>query len=310
MKDVGQRTGEVSALRHALPYLRLFQGKTFVVKAGGGACEEEAALRGLVEQVGVLHQLGVRVVLVHGGGSQTSALTRALGAEPQFVAGRRVTDERALEAVVMSLNGAVNTRVLAACRAFTVPAVGLSGVDAALVRCRRRAPVQVDGQTVDYGLVGDIVSVEASVLERLLAAGFVPVISPLAADDAGTVLNLNADGVAAAVAMAMAAEKLLVLTDAPGLLEDPSDAGTLVSYTDLPGLRWLRETGALRDGMLPKAEAIESALRGGVKRAHVVSYRTADALLTEVFTNQGCGTLVVPELAALSAAEQAAGKDA
>jgi acetylglutamate kinase len=310
MKDVGQRAGEVAALRHALPYLRMFQGKTFVVKAGGGACEEDAALRGLIEQVGVLHQLGVRIVLVHGGGAQATGLTRALGGEPQFVAGRRVTDERALEAVVMALNGAVNTRILAACRALSVPAIGLSGVDGGLVRCRRRPPVQVDGKAVDYGRVGDIEGIEAGVLERLLAAGFVPVVSPIAADDAGEVLNLNADGVAAAVAMALGAEKLLVLTGAPGILEDPSDAGTLISYTDLPGLRWLRETGALRDGMLPKAEAIERALRGGVKRAHVVSYRAPDALLTEVFTNQGCGTLVVPELAALSAAEQAAGKDA
>jgi acetylglutamate kinase len=310
MKDVGQRAGEVAALRHALPYLRMFQGKTFVVKAGGGACEDEAALRQLVEQVGVLHQLGVRVVLVHGGGSQASALTRALGAEPQFVAGRRVTDERALEAVVMALNGGVNTRILAACRALTVPAIGLSGVDAGLVRCKRRPPVQVEGRTVDYGAVGDIDRIDASVLERLLAAGFVPVVSPIAADDGGAILNLNADGVAAAVAMALGAEKLLVLTGAPGILENPADSGTLVSYTDLPGLRWLRETGALRDGMLPKAEAIERALRGGVKRAHVVSYRAPDGLLTEVFTNQGCGTLVVPELAALSPDEQAAGKEA
>jgi acetylglutamate kinase len=310
MKDVGQRSGEVAALRHALPYLRMFQGRTFVVKAGGGACEEEAPLRALVEQVGVLHQLGVRVVLVHGGGAQASELQRALGSEPRFVAGRRVTDERALEAVVASLNGAVNTRILAACRALSVPAIGVSGIDAALVRCRRRPPVPVDGQPVDYGLVGDIDSIDGSVLDRLLAAGFVPVVSPIAADDAGTVLNLNADGVAAAIAMALGAEKLLVLTGAPGILEDPADTGTLVSYTDLPGLRWLRETGALRDGMLPKAESIERALRGGVKRAHVVSYRAPDALLTEVFTNQGCGTLIVPELAALSPDEQAAGKDA
>lgn len=310
MKDVGQRSGEVAALRHALPYLRMFQGRTFVVKAGGGACEEEGPLRALIEQVGVLHQLGVRVVLVHGGGAQASELQRALGSEPQFVAGRRVTDERALEAVIASLNGGVNTRILAVCRALSVPAIGVSGIDAALVRCRRRPPVQVEGRSVDYGLVGDIDSIDGTVLDRLLAAGFVPVVSPIAADDSGTVLNLNADGVAAAIAMAMGAEKLLVLTGAPGILEDPSDAGTLVSYTDLPGLRWLRETGALRDGMLPKAESIERALRGGVKRAHVVSYRAPDALLTEVFTNQGCGTLIVPELAALSPDEQAAGKDA
>ena len=309
MKDVGQRGAEVAALKHALPYLRMFKGKTFVVKAGGGALAEETALRGLVEQAGILHQLGVRVVLVHGGGPQATDLERALGAEPRFVGGRRVTDDGALRVATMVLNGALNTRLLAACRAAGVPAIGLSGVDAGLVRARRRPPVEVEGQRVDYGHVGDVVAVDASVLERLLAAGFVPVVSPLSADDSGALLNVNADSVAAAVAIALGAEKLILITGAPGILERLEDPGSLVSYTDLPSLGRLRQTGALRDGMMPKAEAVETALRGGVPRAHVISYRVPDSLLVEVFTNEGCGTLVVEDLRALSPDEQAAGRE-
>jgi acetylglutamate kinase len=183
MKDVGQHGAGVVALKQALPYLRMFQGKTFVVKAGGGALENEAALRSLVEQVGALHQLGIRLVLVHGGGTQSSELLRALGSEPKFVAGRRVTDDAALRVVTMVLNGTVSTRLLSAFRAARLPAIGLSGVDAGLLRAQRRPPVTIEGHEVDYGHVGDLVGADATVIERLHAAGFLPVVSPLAADD-------------------------------------------------------------------------------------------------------------------------------
>lgn len=314
MKDVGQGSSAVAGLRQAVPYLRLFRGRTFVVKAGGAALQDAELLRGLVEQVEALHQLGIRVVLVHGGGPQASALQRALGGEVRFVDGRRVTDDLALEAAVLAINGGVNTRLLAACRAAGLAAVGVSGVDAGLVRARRRPPLQQPGtndatarQSIDYGHVGDIVEIEPRVLHQLLDAGYVPVVSPLAADDAGTLLNLNADGVAARLAIALAAEKLIVLTDAPGLLENPDDRHSVVSYTDLRGLARLRERGALREGMAPKATAIEDALAGGVRRAHLLPSRVPDSLLLEVFTNEGAGTLVVADLGALTAAEAAAG---
>jgi acetylglutamate kinase len=314
MKDVGQGSSALSpqvaiaALRQAVPYVRLFRGHTFVVKAGGAALQDPELVRGLVDQVAILHQLGIRVVLVHGGGPQASALLRALGGEPRFVEGRRVTDETALAAAVLALNGEVNTRILAACRAAGLPAVGVSGVDAGLVRAVRRAPVaRADGSSLDYGLVGDVIEVRPQVLVELLDAGYVPIVSPLAADDAGAILNLNADGVAARVAVALAAAKLVVLTDAPGLLADPRDPRSLVSYTDLAGLAALRARGALRDGMAPKAQAVEAALAGGVARAHLLPSRVADSLLLEVFTNEGAGTLVVPDVAALTPAEQAAG---
>ena len=307
MKDVGQRGAEVAGLRHALPYVRLFKGKVFVVKLGGSLLADAGATRAVLEQVEVLFHLGIRVVVVHGGGPQASALSRALGSEPRFVAGRRVTDDVALEAATLSLNGGANTALLATCRALEIPAVGVSGVDAGLVRARRRPPVVVDGETVDYGHVGDVEAVDASVLERLLAAGFLPVVSPLAADDSGQVLNCNADGVASAVAVALRAMKLVLVTDVPGILERADEPSSLISYTDLAGLAELRSAGVLAGGMLPKTAAVEAALLGGVGRAHLVSWRVPDGLLLELFTNEGSGTLVVREPGALSPAELAVG---
>ena len=308
MKDVGQRAAELAGLKHAAPYIRLFKGKTFVVKAGGEALETDGAIRDLLQQIEILSHVGIRVVLVHGGGTESSGLLRALGGEPRFIEGRRVTDEKALEVAAMTLNGTVNTRILAAARGLGLPAVGVSGVDAGLIQARRRPPVKVESGTVDYGFVGDVVSVAPGVLTSLLDAGMVPVVSPLSAADDGTLLNINADTVAAALAVGLRAEKLILLTGASGVLERSDDPGSLVSYTDLEGLRRLRDQGGLTRGMLPKASAIESALRGGVRRVHILSWQTPDGLLAEVFTNQGVGTLVVEDIDALSPAEQAAGQ--
>jgi acetylglutamate kinase len=308
MKDVGQRSAEMASLKHASPYIRVFKGKTFVIKVGGSAVETEAAIRRLLEQVEILHHVGIRVVVVHGGGSESTALARALGAEPRFVEGRRVTDETALAVTAMVLNGTVNTRILAVCRSLGLPAVGLSGVDAGLVQARKRPPVRVAGDLVDYGFVGDVTGVAPGVLNRLLDAGFIPIVSPLSAADDGTLLNINADTVASALAVGLQAEKLLVLTGAPGILEREGDPGSLVSYTDLSGLKRLQEMGCLVKGMLPKASAIESAILGGVRRVHILSADQPDSLLAEVFTNEGVGTLVVADVHILTAAEQAAGQ--
>jgi acetylglutamate kinase len=217
-----------------------------------------------------------------------------------------VTDETSLDIATMVLNGQINTRVLAACRDLDIPAVGISGVDAGLIRARRRAPVKEEGkEDVDYGYVGDIESVDADVLQKQLDAGLMPVISPISCDETGTVLNINADTVAAAIAAELDAEKLILATGAAGILEDVNDSGSLISYVDRTALRKLRDEGKLADGMLPKAAAIEAALDNGVQRVHVISYKVADSLLLEVFTNEGTGTLVVDDIGALTLAEQA-----
>jgi acetylglutamate kinase len=221
-----------------------------------------------------------------------------------MVRGRRVTDDRSIDATTMVLNGLINTRILAACREVGIDAVGLSGVDAGLVRANRRPPVHVDGDSVDYGYVGDIVSIDPTVIRKELDAGLMPVISPVSADDAGVILNINADTVAAAVGAALGAEKLILCTGAPGILERRDDPRSIVSYTDLPGLKRLEQSGSLEGGMLPKASAIESAIRGGVRRVHVISYNARDSVLAEVFTNEGTGTMIVADVKALTPAEQ------
>ncbi len=288
------RPAAIRALRQAIPYLRLFQGRVFVIKGGGEVFTTPEGTRALMEQVGVLHQVGIKVVVVHGGGAQATALAERLGFEQRFVDGRRVTDAATLNVTTMVLNGSVNTGIVAQCRALGIPALGLSGVDAGLIRARRRPPRRVEsGETVDYGFVGDIVSVDVGALRRLLDDGFVPIVSPISADDQGTILNINADVVAASLAREMKAEKLMFVAGVNGILRDVNDPSTLVSYTDVRGLNQLQEAGSIHGGMLPKVAAIKDALYGGVQRVHVISSKVVDSLLTEVFTNEGSGTLVV-----------------
>ncbi len=300
-----ERAIVVTALKHAAPYIRMFKRKIFVLKAGGEAFESPEATRAIVEQIAILHGVGIRVVLVHGGGPQSTALAKSLGITSQFVEGRRVTDADTLRVATMVLNGQINTMILAACRQLGLPAVGISGVDAGLIQAHKRPPVPRDGgEPIDYGFVGDIDAVDSNVLLKQLDNGFVPVISPLSADASGTLLNINADTIAAAIAAAIGAEKLILATGAAGILESRDDPRSLISYIDIAGLARLKKEGRIADGMLPKAAAIERALREGVPRVHVISYELPDSLLLEVFTNEGAGTLVVTDIEELSPAEQ------
>lgn len=295
----------VSALKHAAPYIRLFKGNVFVIKAGGEIFVDSELTSALMEQVGILHQVGIRVVLIHGGGPQSTKLATALGLDTTFIDGRRVTDGASLDVATMVLNGQINTRVLASCRDLQIPAIGISGIDAGLIRAHRRPPVERDSdESIDYGFVGDIDSVEADILVKQLDNGLMPVVSPLSCDESGTILNINADTVAAAIAAELGAEKMILLTGAAGVLEDIDDPQSLISYIDRAALDKLRDDGKLADGMLPKAAAIDAALANGVSRVHVISYKVPDSLLLEVFTNEGTGTLVVNDIAALSPAEQ------
>jgi len=304
------KTATIRALRSASPYIRMYKGKIFVIKAGGAVFGNPQATRALIEQIAILHYLGIRVVMVHGGGPQLTEVTEALGVPTQMVQGRRITDARSIDATSMVLNGLINTRILALCREMDIDAVGISGVDAGLIRAHKRPPVKLPdtGEVVDYGFVGDIDSIDTTVIKKLLDNGLMPVISPLSADDQGTLLNINGDTVAAAIGAALSAEKLMLCTGAPGILERVDDPSSIISFTDLNGLKRLREEKKIVDGMLPKAKAIEDAIRGGVRRVHVMSYKSPEGILAEVFTNEGAGTLIVADVNALSPAEQQVGK--
>lgn len=305
------QSAAINALKKAAPYMRLYKGKTFVIKAGGGVFADHESTHALIEQIAILHYFGVRVVFVHGGGPQLTELTEKLGVPTRMVQGRRVTDQSSIDVTSMVLNGLINTRVLAICRDLNVAAVGVSGVDANLINAHKRAPVKLtdgSGETVDFGFVGDIEKVDTEVLKKLLDNGLMPVVSPLSADDNGVLLNINADTVAAAIGAALDAEKLILCTGAPGILENVTDPSSLISYTDLRGLKRMRDEGKIVDGMLPKAKAIEDAIRGGVRRVHVISYKSPEGILAEVFTNEGTGTLIVADINALTPAEQQVGK--
>ncbi len=274
----------------AAPHIRMHRGKTFVIKAGGGTIARPAAMRAFARQVAVVQALGSRVVVVHGGGPQTDSLQRLFGEEPRMVDGRRVTSSLALRALRLSTGGEVNSDLTAALVAEGVPALGLGG--GGVLVAERRPPVVTSEGVVDYGEVGDLRGVDASSLTAILDAGRVPVVSPPAGDGRGNFLNVNADLAAASIAVALGAAKLVLVTGAPGVLRDPNDPASLVSSLSLGDLDALDMSGSLRGGMKVKANAIKKALEGGVGRVHVVSGSDAEAMITELYTNHGAGTLV------------------
>lgn len=288
----------IAGLKGALRYVRAYRDHVFVVKLGGDVLKETEVLDGVAGQLALLSSLGIRLVVVHGGGPQATALSRRLGHEPRMVAGRRVTDDGALEVAKMVYAGQINVDLLAALREHRVQAVGLSGVDAELITAHRRPPVSVvddSGRTVkvDYGHVGDIDRVDPRVLTALMDARMVPVVASLAGGENGEVYNVNGDTVAEALAVALRAHKLIFLTGAPGVLRDSNDPSTLVTFADPDDLAGLMANGALSGGMRPKVEACIRAATGGVERTHIIDGRAPDALLLEVFTGSGCGTMIV-----------------
>ncbi len=291
-------TTKISGLKGALRYVRAYRDQVFVVKLGGDVLADPEALDHVAGQTGLLHSLGIRIVVVHGGGPQASAMLRRLGAEPVMVAGRRVTDDTALEVAKMVYPGLLSTELLSALRRHQVQAVGISGVDADLLTAHRRPPQSVRGddgatRTVDYGHVGDIDGVDPRILETLLIARFVPVVASLAGDGEGNVYNVNADTVAESLAIALKAMKLLYLTGAPGVLRDRNDPTSLVAFADPDDLAELVKSGAIEGGMRPKVEACMRAATNGVERTHIIDGRLHDSLLLEVFTGTGAGTMIV-----------------
>ncbi|MEZ4456450.1 MAG: acetylglutamate kinase [Gemmatimonadales bacterium] len=291
-------TRPLTGLKGALRYVRAYRDHVFVVKVGGDVVADVHGLDQVATQIGLLSSLGIRIVVVHGGGPQATALSRRLGHEPEIVAGRRITDDVALEVAKMVFSGTVNLELLSAMRRHGIQAVGLSGVDADLLSAERRPPVEVtDDQgrkrTVDYGHVGDITEVDGRVLTTLLEQRFVPVVCSLAGDRDGHVFNVNADTVAERIAIALKAQKLIFLTGVPGVLRDRNDPSSLVTFADPDDLTQLMESGALAGGMRPKVEACIRAATSGVERTHIIDGRATDSLLQELFTGSGAGTMIV-----------------
>ena len=289
-------THPFTSLRNAAQYVRRFRHRPFVVKLGGEILDDPQLRRAVCEQLALLWSVSIPLIIVHGGGAGLDELCGTLGLPTTKVAGRRVTSPAVLDAAKMAFKGRIQMDLIADLEAAGLPAVGLSGQDAGLIRAVKRPPVTVDGATVDYGLVGDVAEVDPAVLKQLLAGGFVPVIAPFSATAQGQLLNTNADTVAAAIAAALGVEKLFFVLKVPGLLRDVNVPSSLVPQTDLAGLDALERTGAIKDGMRPKLTAARKALGAGVASVHLVSGLLADAILAEVFTNEGSGTMLVADL--------------
>ena len=286
-------------LREALPYIQRFKGKTFVVKFSGKVTEDHDQLMSLAEELALMHQVGIRLCVVHGGGKQLSELAEKMGVEQTIIEGRRVTDDETLEMAKMIFAGKINTDILAALRHRGIHAVGLSGVDGNIVHAERRPPKQVvdratgEKADIDFGHVGDIIEIDSRLLTVLLDQDYLPVISSLGADAEGKVFNINADTIAAEIAIQLKAEKLVLLSDVDGIFLSAGEPQTKLSRLSADDAEELIKSGAATAGMIPKLQNIVDLLRQGVRSAHIINGNSRNALLAEVFTDEGTGTMIV-----------------
>ena len=281
-----RRTAEERAavLVEALPYIQRFRGRVVVVKFGGNAMVDDALAASFAADVVLMHSVGLRPVVVHGGGPQISALMAKLGKEPEFRDGQRVTDAETVDIARMVLVGKVNREIVAAVNLHGPLAVGVSGEDAGLILASARHP--------DLGFVGDVHDVNPAILERLLAEDLIPVVSTIGADAHGQAYNINADAVAGALAESLGAEKVIYLTDVAGLLADVDEPTSLISRIDSDALQAMIDDGTLTGGMIPKIAACVQAVRGGVASAHLLDGRLPHVVLLELFSDAGVGTMI------------------
>lgn len=293
MMDEIIRKAEV--LIDALPFIRNFYGRTFVIKYGGAAQTREDLKETFAKDVVMLNFIGIRTVIVHGGGPRISATMEKMGKKPEFVHGQRITDQETMDIVEMVLGGLVNKEIVSLINRHGGKAVGLSGKDGGLIRAQKKTIKKVTPETgvseiVDLGLVGEVTGIEPNIIDTLQKSGFIPVISPIGAGPNSETLNINADYVAAAVAASLKAEKLLLLTDVAGLLDKK---GSIISTLKKGRISGLIKDSTITGGMLPKVQACMNALSDGVNKTHIVDGRIPHCLLLEIFTKEGIGTEIL-----------------
>jgi acetylglutamate kinase len=284
------RSVAVEVLLEALPYIREFRGKSLVIKYGGSAMESDDLKEKFARDVILLHLVGIKPIIVHGGGPQIGALMKKLGKEPQFVGGMRVTDAETVEIVEMVLVGKINKEIVGLINHHGGQAVGLSGKDGDLLRARKRLHRTATGEEVDIGLVGEVETVNVAVIRLLEERGFMPVIAPVGVGARGETYNINADLVAGEVAAALGAEKLIHLTDVRGI---KGTDGQFISTLSRKEAERLMQAGVIDGGMLPKVESSLRALEGATAKAHIIDGRVPHAILLELFTREGVGTEIV-----------------
>jgi len=278
-------------ISEALPYIRRYHGRTLVIKYGGNAMVDDRLREGVIHDVVLLHYLGMKPILVHGGGPEVSEAMQRLGKQPTFVNGLRVTDAETMEIVEMVLAGKTNKGLVSLIHRCGGKAVGLSGKDGNLIVARKTPPAH----GVDLGLVGEVTQINPELLTILAEAGYIPVVSSVAVSEDGQTLNINADTVAGEMAASVGAAKLILLTDVAGVLRDVNDPSSLISVLKAAEAHELMASGAIDRGMIPKVQACLLAVEKGVEAAHIIDGRKPNALLMEILTDQGIGTMVVRE---------------
>ncbi len=284
---------KANILIESLPYIRNFYGKTFVIKYGGAAQIDEGLKKCFAQDVVLFNFIGIRTIIVHGGGPKISEIMKRMGKEPTFVQGQRVTDKETMDIVEMVLGGLINKEIVSFINRHGGKAVGLSGKDGGLIRAKKKLlkkSSQKDEEMIDIGLVGEVQEINPEILNSLERDGFIPVISPIGVNTAGDALNINADYVASAIASSLKAEKLLLLTDVPGIKDG---SGNVLSTLNKLDIMELINEGVIGGGMFPKVQACTRAIDNGVKKTHIVDGRVPHSLLLEIFTNEGIGTEIV-----------------
>ena len=287
----------VNILIEALPYIKKFHKKKIMIKYGGHAMIDSAAKSSTARDTVLLKYVGMQPIVTHGGGPEISRSMNKLGKEPQFIEGLRVTDQETMNIVKMVLVGEINTEIVSNVCLHGGKGVGLSGKDNHLIKARKRAPQVVldnngDEKMVDLGLVGEIDSINTEIIDVLTSNDYIPIISPIGVDDNGSTLNLNADTVAGDLASHLGAEKLIILTDVPGILEDPDDPESLIRKVNIDETLELIDQGIVRDGMLPKVLTCMEAIKNGVSSTHIIDGRIKHSVLLEIFTKSGIGTMI------------------
>ena len=287
----------VNILVEALPYIKKFYNKKVMIKYGGHAMVDDEAMDSTARDTVLLKYVGMQPIVVHGGGPEITRSMKKLGKEPKFIKGLRVTDEETMSIVKMVLVGNINTNIVSQICLHDGKGAGLSGKDNKLIQACKKIHRIKDEETgeieeIDLGLVGEIKKINPEILEMYTENGFIPVVSPIGIADDGTTLNLNADTVAGAIAGEMDAEKLIILTDVPGVLRDPNDPSSLMQKIHIDEIPALIEEGIITGGMIPKIETCVEALNNGVKSAHILDGRIKHTLLLEIFTKEGIGTMI------------------
>ena len=275
----------VSILSEALPYIQSFSGRKIVIKYGGSVMEKDILKKAIFRDIALLASVGVRPIIVHGGGPEINNWLIKLKIKPKFESGLRVTDEKTMEIVEMVLMGRVNKQIIRGINKTGVLSIGLSGLDGDLIKARKL-------EDSNHGFVGDITKVNSDILEPIIAKGYIPVISSIGSTNEGISLNINADYVAGEIAAAINAEKLILLTDTPGILKDINEENSLLRKINLKQARKYLKENIIADGMKPKTECCIRAIAQGVKAAHIIDGRVEHALLLEIFTNTGIGTMI------------------